>query len=124
MIAADTNIWIAYFSKKDRQLEYIMDDYIDRAAIYMPPVVLSELLSDPEFPERNIPYLKTAPIMEVLEGYWIRAGRMRAGLILKGFKPKLPDTLIAQSCIDHDVPLLTRDDGFKIFKKHAGLKLV
>jgi predicted nucleic acid-binding protein len=32
-----------------------------------------------------------------------------------GFKAKLADTLIAQSCLDHDVPLITRDGDFRHF---------
>jgi predicted nucleic acid-binding protein len=35
----------------------------------------------------------------------------------------LGDALIAQSCIDHDVPLITRDTDFRHFAKHCGLKL-
>jgi len=34
----------------------------------------------------------------------------------------LADTLIAQICIDHDVPLITRDKDFRHFAKH-GLRL-
>jgi predicted nucleic acid-binding protein len=34
------------------------------------------------------------------------------------------DTLIAQSCLDHDVPLITRDADFRPFERLARLKLV
>jgi predicted nucleic acid-binding protein len=36
---------------------------------------------------------------------------------------RLLDALIAQSCIDHDVMLIARDDDFRHFAKHCGLKL-
>jgi len=35
----------------------------------------------------------------------------------------LADTLIAQSCIDHDVRLVTRDDDFRHFVRLGGLRL-
>jgi predicted nucleic acid-binding protein len=38
-------------------------------------------------------------------------------------KAKVADALIAQSCIDHDVALITRDRGFRHFAKHCGLRL-
>jgi predicted nucleic acid-binding protein len=41
----------------------------------------------------------------------------------KRLKAKVADTLIAQSCIDHDVALITRDGDFRHFAKHCGLKL-
>jgi predicted nucleic acid-binding protein len=45
---------------------------------------------------------------------------MRAGKT----KAKLADTLIAQLCIDHEVPLITRDRDFSHFQKFCGLKLL
>jgi hypothetical protein len=38
-------------------------------------------------------------------------------------KARLPDALIAQSCIDHDVALITRDVDFQKYADHCGLKL-
>jgi hypothetical protein len=34
------------------------------------------------------------------------------------------DSLIAQSCLDHDLLLVTRDRDFSLFQKLAGLRLV
>ena len=63
------------------------------------------------------------PPIEPTPGYWVRAAATRALLIEKGLRPKVPDTLIAQSCIDHDVALITRDADFRHFAKHCGLRL-
>jgi predicted nucleic acid-binding protein len=41
----------------------------------------------------------------------------------KGIRAKTADALIAQSCIDHDVALITRDRDFRHFVRHCGLKL-
>ena len=64
------------------------------------------------------------PQLGIVDGYWIRAGKLRARAVQRGFSARLADTLIAQSCLEHDVPLLTRDKGFKRFAKVGGLKLL
>jgi len=38
--------------------------------------------------------------------------------------PRLADTLIAQSCLDHDMPIVVRDRDFRIFATFAELKLL
>jgi predicted nucleic acid-binding protein len=39
-------------------------------------------------------------------------------------RARLGDALIAQSCIDRGIPLLTRDRDFRAFAQAAGLDLV
>ena len=39
-------------------------------------------------------------------------------------RPKVADTLIAQTCLDHGVPLVTRDWDFSSFQKFAGLRVL
>jgi predicted nucleic acid-binding protein len=51
------------------------------------------------------------------------AGALRVRLLRRGLKARIADTLIAQSCIDHDVALLTRDRDFRNFAAQAGLRL-
>jgi predicted nucleic acid-binding protein len=62
--------------------------------------------------------------MDLLPDYWHRAGKLRSALRKRGYKAKLVDTLIAQCCIDHDTPLLTRDRDFRAFARHGGLILL
>jgi len=122
--AVDTNIWIALLNNEDTNDIQILIKAISESMVYMPPVVFSEVVSDPKLPKKGLDILKEASFMKLHDGYWERSGLLRALLIKKKCKPQLADTLIAQSCIDYDVPLLTRDKGFDKFKKHAGLKLV
>ncbi len=56
-------------------------------------------------------------------GYWQRAGLLRAHVIALGRRARLGHALIAQSCLDHDLPLLTRDRNFLAFAAAGGLKL-
>lgn len=62
--------------------------------------------------------------MKVTLGYWQRAGRLPAAALAKRRKARLGDALIAQSCIDTGVPLLTRDRDFRTFADATGLDFV
>lgn len=91
--------------------------------VVLPPVVLSEVLSDPHLPKEHRLLLLGWPLLDIKEGYWIRAGDMRAHTLSMKLRARLPDILIAQSCLDHEVPLIARDPDFRHFAKYCGLKL-
>jgi hypothetical protein len=58
-----------------------------------------------------------------VDGYWERAGLLRAKVLARRRRARLADTLIAQSCLDHDVELIARDRDFGPFAELAGLRL-
>lgn len=89
----------------------------------LPPVALAELLSDPNSAPDAVAEVESVAIVPIKRGFWHRAGFMRATLIRAKLKPRLPDTLIAQSCIDYGIPLITNDGGFRQFASF-GLKLL
>jgi predicted nucleic acid-binding protein len=64
------------------------------------------------------------PLVEVEPGYWQRAGELRAKVLAKRRKARLGDALIAQTCIDRGIPLLTRDRDFRALADAAGLDLL
>jgi predicted nucleic acid-binding protein len=124
LIAIDTSSLIAYLSGADgRDVEATGLALSHRQAV-LPPVVLSELLSEPRLTSEMKELFTQLPLLEVTDGYWERAGLLRANAIARGRKAPLADALIAQSCLDHDVPLLTRDAHFRLFVRTAGLTLV
>jgi hypothetical protein len=90
----------------------------------MAPAVLTEVLSAPELPSEVSDALSELPLIEIGDGYWQRAGELRVRLLAKRRKARLGDALIAQSCIDSRIPLLTRDRDFRAFADAAGLDLV
>ena len=90
----------------------------------MSPFVLAELFSDPQLHSKDAMDLRQLPLLDISDGFWERAGRLRAELFRRGHRPKVVDTMIAQSCIDHRVPLLTRERDFRPFAKHADLILL
>jgi predicted nucleic acid-binding protein len=79
------------------------------------PVVPAELLSDPELLPSVEGQLLALERLEITSGFWQRAGKMRAGLLRRRYRPKRADTLIAQSCLDHNAGPLTRDRDFRPF---------
>lgn len=92
--------------------------------MFMAPVVLTEILSDPKLPSEVAQTLSDLPLLEAGPGYWRRAGALRAKVLAKRRKTRLGAALIAQSCIDHGIALLTRDHDFQAFAQGAGLDLV
>lgn len=124
MIVADTSTLIAYFGDQRGTDVDKLDAALTLGEVTISPVVLSELLSDPKLPAPLADLVKRLPCFELDDGFWIRVGEMRARLIARKLRARLPDAMIAQSCIDHDVPLITRDTDFRHFAKHCGLKLL
>jgi predicted nucleic acid-binding protein len=52
-----------------------------------------------------------------------RGRTLRASAIRAGRRAKVGDTLIAQCCLDNEIPLVTRDRDFRLFAKVGGLQL-
>ena len=124
MIAADTSTWIAYLEGSKGEDVQLLDHALAERQVVMVPAVLTELLSDPKLPSAVAETLSEVPAMEIAPGYWQRAGALRAEALAKRRKARLGDALIAQSCIDSGVSLLTRDRDFRVFADAARLDLV
>jgi len=123
LIAADTSTWIAFFAGEGGQDTEMLDRALQDNQVLMAPAVLTEVLSDPKLQPDTALALTLLPLIEVEPEYWQRAGELRANVLAKRRKARLGDALIAQSCIDRKVPLLTRDRDFKVFADIAGLDL-
>ena len=124
MIAADSSSFIAHLSGDRGEDVEILDQALSDRLVVLPPVVLVELLSDPKLLASTSNLLTVLPLLETTNGYWERAGALRAKVSSKGRTARLADTLIAQSCLDHDVPLIARDRDFRVFAHFAGLKIL
>jgi hypothetical protein len=122
MFCLDTSSLIAYLEGAPGSDVEAVDQALQERIGFIAPVTLSELLSDPSLPRSVRETILAMPTLPLLEGYWERAGLMRAKILRGGHKAKLADTLIAQSCLDHRATLVARDRDFKIFEKLAKLK--
>ena len=125
MIAIDSSSWIAFLSDTEPSGEdtALVESALADHQACLPPVVLTELLSDPKLPKSLAGMFLELPLLESTSGYWERAGRMRAKLIADRRRARLADCLIAQTCIDHGVRLVTRDDDFLHFSRLGRLRL-
>jgi predicted nucleic acid-binding protein len=115
---------VAFFQGADGEDVTMLDQRLEHKSIILSPVVVSELFSNPGFRETHGRLIQEIPVLDLRPGFWQRAGMTRADLFRRRFRPKLADTLLAQSCIDAAIPLLTRDRDFLPFAGHAGLKLI
>ena len=124
MIAADTSTWIAFFEGATGGDVELLDRALADRQVLMAPAVLTELLSDPKLPRDVRATLADVPLLVLTDGFWQRAGELRALVLGKRRKARLGDALIAQSCLDGGVPLITRDRDFRAFADAGGLDLV
>jgi uncharacterized protein with PIN domain len=88
MIAADTSTWIAFLQGEPGEDALLLDRALEDRQALMAPVVLTELLSDPKLPRHVAQTLMRVPLIEVKNGYWERAGALRAKALSK--KRKAP----------------------------------
>ena len=123
MIALDSSSLIHYLAGSPGADVLAVDIALSESQACLPPVVLSELLSEPRLRADVAEVLLQIPLLEIRPGFWERAGRLRAGVLAKGRKARLADTLIAQACLDSKVALITRDLDFRHYKT-AGLELL
>ena len=124
MMAVDTSTWIAFLQGDGGEDAELLDRALEDRQVLMAPTVLTEVLSDPQLSSEVAQTLCELPLIEVGLGYWQRAGELRAKVLAQRRKARLGDALIAQSCMDRGIPLLTRDRDFRAFAEAAGLDLV
>ncbi|MBS1839740.1 MAG: PIN domain-containing protein [Acidobacteria bacterium] len=121
MIAADTSTWVAYLEGSTGEDVRLLDEALHNRRVAMVPAVLTELLSDPQLPTDVAKLLCGIPQITIETGFWERAGALRAKALAKRRKARLGDALIAQTCLDGGVALITRDKDFRTFVQGAGL---
>lgn len=123
MIALDTSSLVAFLQGDSGSDVVAVRLALEQKQIVLPPIVLSEILSDSKLSSSVIKIISDLPLLEIEEGFWQRSGFLRSRALGKGYKSRLADSLIAQICIDHHLPLITRDKDFRHFTKY-GLKLI
>jgi hypothetical protein len=124
MICADTSSLVAYIKGESGSDVDLVDRALADRSLLLAPVSITELLSDPLVTPTLEKFVLGIEQLEITLGYWERAGKLGAKLLRHRLRPKIADTLIAQSCLDHQVPLITRDQDFSAFQELAGLRLL
>ncbi len=124
MTCADTSSLVAYIQGEQGPDVELVDRALADYSLLLAPVSVTELLSGPLVTPSLEIFILGIQRLEIKAGYWERAGKLRASLMRHGYRPKIADTLIAQICLDHGVPLVTRDRDFVSFQKFAGLRVL
>ncbi|MFZ0319117.1 MAG: hypothetical protein WAL56_08325 [Candidatus Sulfotelmatobacter sp.] len=83
MIAADTSTWIAFLEGNKGRDVLLLDKALADRQVLMVPVVLTELLSDPQLAPDVAKTLTQIPEIVVEPGYWHRAGNLRTKVLAK-----------------------------------------
>ena len=124
MIGCDTSSLAAFFAGDFQAADVKkIREALRGGGLVLPPATYAEALSNPKTLSVARTTISGVRLLELTAEYWDRVAGNRATLIGKGLKARLADALIAQSCIDADIPLITRDADFRHFAKHCGLKL-
>jgi predicted nucleic acid-binding protein len=124
MIAVDTSSMVAFLQGDPGDDAEVIQSALDHQQLALPPVVLTELLSDPALPKSVRTLLAALPILDLEPGFWERAGLLRAAVLKQRKKARVADALIAQSCLDQSTPLVTRDKDFRHFAAVVSLPLL
>jgi predicted nucleic acid-binding protein len=122
LIAADTSSVIAFLTGEAGDDVQRIETAMRAGVFRLPPPVITELLIKGD-PARVSDLVEDAPELPLMDGYWTRVGLMRRLLFGKGLKAAFADALIAQCCVDADVPLISRDRDYRHFERWCGLKL-
>jgi predicted nucleic acid-binding protein len=123
MIAVDASVFISLLEgERDEKVE-TLDRLLLEGLAVLAPSTITELYSDPREGAHARNTVSGIDILPTQAGFWERTGLLRAKIRRTGAKAGLGDCLLAQACLDADIPLLTRDRDFAAFARIAGLKL-
>lgn len=123
MIAADTSAWIDFSKGIDSPSARLLEKSLAEGNLVLPSPVLFEILSGPGLTREAESFIRELPRLDPVNGFWERAGELRKTLLKKNLKARGMDCLIAQNCMDYDVPLISSDPDFRRFAD-SGLKLL
>ena len=123
-MAVDSSTLVAFFRGDDGRDVEALDRALEARQVVLPPVVIVEVLSDPKLDPHVSRLLEGLPVLEPGPGFWERAAATRSKVLAKRLRARLADTLICQSCLDHETALITRGADFRHFARFADLVLV
>ncbi len=123
MNCVDSSVIIAWLNGADYPEAEALDALLEKDAAFIAPIGITEIFSNTKGGPIVAEALTTFRVLDLKQGYWERAGAMRAELRREGRKAPIADALIAQAAIDANLPLLTRDSDFKVYAKLFGLNL-
>ena len=123
MIAIDACVVISFLHGDTSRAVEAFVALLEADNAILAPSTVTELLSDRVGGAETAAVVAGMKTLTLSEGYWERAGLLRAAVRRTGRKAALGDALAAQACLDSDVAFLTMDRDFRAFSQLAGLRL-
>ena len=126
-VLVDTSIWIEYLGNPSEDLASQMDEYLSEEIVFMPMVVLAELIQGAKS-ERELSAIeelfRTIQLLDQQKDTWRHAGVLSYQLKRKEFTVSLTDCYIAQIALENGCEIFTRDAHFQLIANVAPLRLV
>ncbi len=127
----DTSVW-SLALRRDRPADHaavaaLRKALVDGDTVVIAGIVLQELLQGfhgPKDQARLIERLQVLPLLDPTRDTYIQAAALRNTCRRGGVQIGTIDALIAQLCIEHDLPLLTADNDFVHAARFVPLRLV
>ena len=91
--ALDSSALIAYLQGESGGVPDAVEVVLAGHQACLPPVVLTEVTSDPKVGTRVLTLVAGLPLLTVGDGYWARAGELRRRVQSRGHKARLADTV-------------------------------
>jgi predicted nucleic acid-binding protein len=129
MILVDTSVWIDYFSGKETQQVFLLDDLLKEDRIIIGDLILTELLQGFRY-KRDL--IAISEVVKLLE-YRDLVGKEIAEKSAENYRylrrkgatvRKTIDVIIGTFCIENGINLLHADRDFDPMEKHLGLKVI
>lgn len=126
-ILIDTSVWIDYFKGNDTPLQYRVDKALTHSHIYIPKVVLAELIQGAKS-EKEIAviedFIEAFHIIDQKEDTWLKAGRLSFSMKRKGITIHIIDCYIAVIASENGCGIFSLDEHFKNIKKFLHIDLL
>lgn len=122
-VVADTSEWIEFLAMRPAP---VFHQCLETGSLVVPAVVVTELTSGAKTREEQFvleDLLADVPMHECTFHHAARAGELRRTLRAKGLTVSPLDAYVAQSALDLDALLLTRDAVFWKIAAHTKLRL-
>lgn len=123
-VVIDTSILIDYLKGAACPT---LEEHLEQGHAWITPLVCAELISgarNSSDEKKLISFLEDLPVTTSDLDHWFRVGRLRNLLRKRGLSVSTPDAHIAQSALDLQATLLTRDGIFRKISPVLGMKIL
>lgn len=112
VMTLDTNILIAYLDGERAVVDFILEQKETGRAMFISSIVVAELLSLPKLAGDDFRRMENF-IANFISVPFDNAIAISAASLRRQYKLELPDAAIAATALIRQIPLITRDRGFR-----------